>query len=233
MGAIVALILFLDQYLKIYIKTNFIPGEEKPLFGSWLVLDYIENPGMAFGTTFGSKMWHKLALSIFRVVAISGIAYYFVKQAKLGAKREFLIAIGLILAGATGNLIDSMFYDFIFEFDPCMSYNHLEGSGIKTECPPFGVFETRHTGFLLGNVVDMFKFSGSWPEWVPFLGGAEIFPAIWNLADFSISCGIILIFIRQKTFFPKDPIKNTGEQSTEVVEPSNVIPDRTRFSFPW
>lgn len=222
-GAMVALILFLDQFLKIYIKTNFIPGVEKPLLGNWLVLDYIENPGMAFGTTFGSKMWHKLALSIFRIFAISGITYYWITQARLGAKREFLIAIGLILAGATGNLIDSMFYDFIFDYDPCMSYNHLEGSGIKTECPPFGFFETRHTGFLLGNVVDMFKFSASWPSWVPYLGGSEVFPAIWNLADFSISCGIILIFIRQRKYFPKAPKKAMVATESEVSEVSEEI----------
>jgi signal peptidase II len=203
-GVIVALILILDQLLKIYIKSNFIPGVPHPLIGSWLVLDYIENPGMAFGTTFGNKMWHKLALSIFRIVAIAGIAYYWFQQAKKGVKREFLIAIGLILAGATGNLIDSMFYDFIFEYDPCQSFNFLEGSGIESKCRYGMVVETRHTGFLLGNVVDMFKFDAQWPVWIPFIGGWEVFPAIWNLADFSITSGIILIFIRQRSYFPKE-----------------------------
>jgi signal peptidase II len=203
-GTIVVLILFLDQLLKVYIKTNFMPGEVRPLLGNWFLLDYIENPGMAFGTTFGSSMWHKLALSIFRVFAIIGIGYYWVQQAKRGVKREFLIAVGLILAGATGNLIDSMFYDFAFKYDPCIGYNHLAGSGIKTDCGFFGTIETRHTGFLLGNVVDMFKFQAHWPQWIPWIGGAEVFPAIWNLADFSISSGIILIFIRQKKYFPKE-----------------------------
>jgi len=206
-GIIVILILFLDQLLKVYIKTNFLPGEVRPIFGNWLVLDYIENPGMAFGTTFGSKIWHKLALSIFRIFAIGGICYYWVQQAKLGAKREFLIAVGLILAGATGNLIDSMFYDFAFTYNPCIGYNHLPGSGIKTNCNFYGIVETRHTGFLLGNVVDMFKFQANWPQWMPWIGGAEVFPAIWNVADFSISTGIILIFIRQKIYFPKDKKK--------------------------
>ncbi len=204
MGAVIALILFLDQLLKVYIKTNYTPGQESQLLGNWLVLDYIENPGMAFGTTFGSKMWHKLALSIFRIIAISGIIYYWFLQAKKGVKREFLIAIGLIIAGATGNLIDSMFYDFVFPYDPCLSFNFLDGSGIKTDCGIFGMHETRHTGFLLGNVVDMFKFQASWPAWIPWIGGNEVFPAIWNVADFSISLGIILIFIRQKKYFPKE-----------------------------
>ena len=204
MGAVIALILFLDQLLKVYVKTNYAPGQESQLVGNWLVLDYIENPGMAFGTTFGSKMWHKLALSIFRIIAISGIIYYWFLQAKKGVKREFLIAIGLIIAGATGNLIDSMFYDFLFQYDPCLSFNFLDGSGIKTDCGIFGMHETRHTGFLLGNVVDMFKFQANWPTWIPWIGGNEVFPAIWNVADFSISTGIILIFIRQKKYFPKE-----------------------------
>ena len=100
-GIIVFLILFLDQLLKVYIKSNFMPGEVRPLFGDWLVLDYIENPGMAFGTTFGSSKWHKLALSVFRIFAIGGICYYWFQQAKKGIKREFLIALGMIIAGAS------------------------------------------------------------------------------------------------------------------------------------
>ena len=199
-GALVALILLVDQLVKVYIKTHFFPGEARPVFGNWFVLEYIENQGMAFGTTFGNKMWHKLALSIFRVIAIFAIAYYWFKQAKEGAKREFLIAIGLILAGATGNLIDSMFYDFVFPYNACDGFNYLKGSGIYTHCGFFTV-ETRHTGFLLGNVVDMFKFQAFWPNWVPFIGGSEVFPAIWNVADASISTGVIMVFFRQKAYF--------------------------------
>lgn len=211
-GAMVALILFLDQFIKIYVKTHFSPSDDYyAVFGDWFVLKYIENQGMAFGTTFGNQMWHKLALSIFRVVAIIGICYYWYKQAKEGVRTEFLIAIGLILAGATGNLIDSMFYDFIFPYDPCMGYNHLEGSGIKTDCGIFGEKETRHTGFLLGNVVDMFQFQVNWPEWMPWLGGKEVFPAIWNVADASITSGVILVFIRQRKYFPKKKGKENIE----------------------
>jgi signal peptidase II len=210
-GAIVALILILDQTIKIYIKTHFSPGESVPVFGSWFSLEYLENQGMAFGTTFGNKMWHKLALSIFRIVAITGMAVYLIRQAKKGVRLELLIVIGLILAGATGNLIDSMFYDFIFPYDPCMGFNHLEGSGIKTDCGIFGEIETRYTGFLLGNVVDMFKFQAFWPEWIPVLGGREVFPAIWNFADASISVGVILIFIRQRSYFPKEKTGNTED----------------------
>jgi len=211
-GIIVFLILFFDQLLKIYIKSNFMPGEVRPLFGDWLVLDYIENPGMAFGTTFGTSKWHKLALSVFRIFAVCGICYYWFQQAKKGIKREFLIALGMIIAGASGNLIDSMFYDFYFEFDPCMPYNHMKGSGIAATCDFYGDIEVRHTGFLYANVIDMFKFEAVWPDWIPWLGGGQVFPAIWNIADFSISCGIILIFIRQKAYFPKEVKKEVDQE---------------------
>jgi signal peptidase II len=204
-GAIVALILFFDQFIKIYIKSHFEPGDDYLLIGSWFKLEYIENQGMAFGTTFGSQIWHKLALSIFRIGAIIGIAYYWFQQAKKGASLEFLIVLGLIFSGAIGNLIDSACYDYIFEYNPCMRFNQLDGSGIKTDCGVYGVLETRHHGFLLGNVVDMFKFEAFWPQWIPFLGGKEVFPAIWNLADFAITTGVIYIIIRNKKFFPKEP----------------------------
>ena len=214
---IVLLILLFDQVLKVYIKSTFEPGESLPLLGDWFILKYIENQGMAFGTTFGSQMWHKLALSIFRVIAISALVYYWFIQAKKGARLEFLIAIGLVFAGATGNLVDSMFYDFAFPYDPCMEFNELEGSGVVSDCGFFGETETRHTGFLMGNVVDMFKFEASWPEWIPWLGGSEVFPAIWNVADASITSGVLLIFIRQRKYFPK---KKEVETTPEEVAPA-------------
>jgi signal peptidase II len=220
--AIILIVLILDQWLKIYIKSTFSPGDVRPLFGDWLVLDYIENQGMAFGTTFGASIWSKLALSIFRIFAIIGIVYYWISQAKKGVGLEFQIALGFILAGATGNLIDSMCYDYIFPYDPCMPFNHLEGSGIKADCGIFGEIETKNRGFLLGNVVDMFKFEATWPQWVPWLGGGQVFPAIWNLADGSITVGVFMVFLRQKNYFPKV----TKSQAAEVSETQeNVIQD--------
>ncbi|MDD2982143.1 MAG: signal peptidase II [Crocinitomicaceae bacterium] len=203
-GIIVALILILDQCLKIWVKTTF-DNEPINLLGEWFRMVYVENPGMAFGTTFGGGIWGKLALSLFRIAAIVGLAYYWMKQSKAGAKLEFLIVIGLIFAGALGNLIDSMFYDYIFVYEPCYSYNLHEGSGIWSDCGTFwGKVETRQTGFLFGNVVDMFQFNVYWPSWVPWLGGKAIFPAVWNIADFSISSGVILILFRQKHYFAKE-----------------------------
>lgn len=213
-GAVVALILLLDQLIKVWIKTSF-TEDSVNIFGNWFRLIYVENPGMAFGTTFGSGMWAKLALSIFRIVAITGIAIYWFKQAKAGMKLEFLIAIGLIFAGATGNLIDSMVYDFIFPYDPCMIFNHMPGSGIFSNCGFLGEIETRHTGFLLGNVVDMFQFNFTWPTWVPVVGGNEVFPAVWNVADASISVGVLLVLFRQRTYFPKVKKAQVSKEKSE------------------
>lgn len=204
-GTIVVALLLIDQLVKIWIKTHFYPGEPLPVFGEWFRLLYIENQGMAFGTTFGSGMWSKLGLSLFRIIAIAGIAWYWWRQAKRGVRRELLIAIGFIFAGATGNLIDSMFYDFFFDYDPCVSFNHLEGSGVYADCPFIGKTEVRHTGFLMGNVVDMFQFTMTWPEWMPWVGGEEVFPAIWNVADACITVGVLMILFRQRTYFKKDP----------------------------
>lgn len=200
-GAVVFAVLLIDQIIKIWIKTNMIPSQEIPISGDWFKLMYIENQGMAFGTTFGSSMWAKLGLSVFRIAAIIAIGYYWWKQAKKGVKTGLLIAIGFIFAGATGNLIDSMFYDFIFDYDPCISFNHLEGSGVWTQCGGWGKFETRHTGFLMGNVVDMFQINLIWPMWMPWVGGTEVFPAIWNIADGSITVGVVMIILRQRSFF--------------------------------
>ncbi|MES2798470.1 MAG: signal peptidase II [Bacteroidota bacterium] len=221
---IVALILIIDQSVKIYIKTNFFPGEDHAVIGDWMHIHYTENQGMAFGTTFGSSIWAKLALSIFRMVAIAGIIWYIIQKLKENVRVEFLIALGLVLAGAAGNLIDSMAYDYLFTYDPCMVFNHLEGSGIKTDCGIFGDIETRHTGFLFGNVVDMFRFQFYWPQWMPWLGGREVFPAIFNVADASISCGVIMVLIRQRSYFAK---KETQAElaNTPVAEDAEPTKD--------
>jgi signal peptidase II len=210
-GLIILTLLILDQLVKIYIKTSFNSDEVKYVFGNWFALHYIENQGMAFGTTFGSEMWHKLALSLFRVVAIFALAYYIFTEAKKGAKMEFLVAVSFVFAGATGNLLDSMFYDYFFSFNPCEGFNQLQGSGVKMNCTDYGFtypVEVRHQGFLFGNVVDMFQFDVNWPKWVPYVGGSQIFPAIWNVADACITLGIFTIILRQKVYFPK---KKEGE----------------------
>lgn len=217
---IVTTILLLDQILKIHVKSTMEPGESFPLIGDWFVMEYIENPGMAFGTTFGSTIWAKLSLSIFRIIAITAIVYYLIKQARQGVRLEFLVAVSLVLAGATGNLIDSMLYDYIFPVDQYLDcfqhYNRLEGSGNYMDCG-IGQVEIRNTGFLFGNVVDMFQFQATWPSWMPWLGGSQVFPAIWNVADASITLGVIMVFVRQRKYFPKSKKPNASQQKDDVV----------------
>jgi signal peptidase II len=212
--------LILDQVVKIWVKTSFSSDEVRHVFGTWFSLHYIENQGMAFGTTFGSGMWHKLALSIFRILAIGFIIYYILRESKkVEVRTEYLLAIGLILSGAAGNLIDSMIYDFLFTFNPCEGFNQLPGSGKFMNCKDYGFeyqVEVRHRGFLLANVVDMFQFEAFWPKWVPIVGGGQVFPAIWNVADSCISVGIGWIIIRQRTFFPKKKEAQVESESNSV-----------------
>lgn len=223
---VVLLILTIDQIIKVYIKLNFAPYESASIFGDWFQLKFIENQGMAFGTTFfGGSMWGKLSLSLFRVIAITGIGFYWYKQVKRGANMEFSVAIALIFAGATGNLIDSMFYDFIFPYDPCMEFNNLPGSGNIVDCGLLGTQESRHTGFLFGNVVDMFSFEAEWPKWVPLVGGNQVFPAIWNFADASISIGVALVFFRHRSYFMNKQDhsnEDTVIENETLSEPGNV-----------
>jgi signal peptidase II len=213
-------LLILDQVVKIWVKTSFSSDEVRHVFGTWFSLHYIENQGMAFGTTFGSGMWHKLALSIFRILAIGFIIYYILRESKkVEVRTEYLLAIGLILSGAAGNLIDSMIYDFLFTFNPCEGFNQLPGSGKFMNCKDYGFeyqVEVRHRGFLLANVVDMFQFEAFWPKWVPIVGGGQVFPAIWNVADSCISVGIGWIIIRQRTFFPKKKEAQVESESNSV-----------------
>lgn len=215
-GGIVFLILLLDQWLKIYVKNNFQPGIEYPILGDWFVMDYIENKGMAFGTAFGNKPWHKLALSLFRIVAVIFLIYYWFKYARSGKRLNFLIPFGLVIAGALGNLLDSMYFDYYFPYDPCSQFNLQEGSGIKADCF-WGVHETKPRGFLFGNVVDMFKFDATWPQWMPWLGSKPVFPAIWNLADAAITTGLLIILLWNRKFFPKEQ-KNESVQVTDTEQ---------------
>lgn len=209
--------LAIDQLIKFGIKINFVEGQSQPLLGNWFVLNYIENPGMAFGTTFGSSIWSKLGLSIFRIFAIIGIGYYLWSEYRKDSKLDFLVAISLIFIGALGNLLDSMFYDLFFSFDPCNYYNYMEGTGNIESCVQTingQVYsrdvEVRHHGFLLGNVVDMFQFNVQWPKTIPYIGGKQVFPAIWNFADACITTGVGLILIRNKKYFPKGKKSSAG-----------------------
>ena len=197
---IIFLVLFVDQFVKIWIKTTMYLGQEFPVLGNWFYIHFTENPGMAFGMEFGGE-WGKLALSLFRIVAVSGIAYVLFTLPKTTPK-GLKVCGSLILAGAIGNIIDSAFYGVIFND----SFNQL-----ASFMPAEGCYES----FLHGRVVDMFwfpLFSGTFPDWFPLWGGEDylFFRPVFNVADAAISVGIGLIFIFQKRFF-KTPAIQSGE----------------------
>lgn len=189
---LIILILVADQVLKIWVKTHMVIGQEIHLFGNWGLLHFIENNGMAFGMEMGGQAG-KILLSLFRIAAISGIAWFLTSLIKKKSNTGLIFAVGAILAGAIGNLIDSAFYGMIFS----ESYSQQ-----AVMFPPGGGYST----FLLGKVVDMFYFpviSTSWPDWSPFRPGESFvfFRPVFNIADSAITCGVFAILLFQKKMF--------------------------------
>jgi len=189
---LIFMILLFDQVLKIWIKTHMVIGQEIHLFGNWGILHFIENNGMAFGMEMGGKPG-KLILSVFRVVAIFGIGWFLSSLIKRKAHIGLIFAVSAIMAGAIGNIIDSAFYGMIFS----ESFNQQ-----AILFPPGGGYSS----FLHGRVVDMFYFpviDTHWPEWSPFRPGESLvfFRPVFNIADSSITCGVIAIVLFQKKMF--------------------------------
>lgn len=214
---LIFLIILADQALKFWIKTNFHFGHVMNVLGlPWFRLYFIENEGMAWGWKFGGE-WGKMILTLFRLAAVIFGTWYIVRVIKQKYHRGFIICASLIYAGALGNLIDSMFYGLIFEES---SYSQIAR-----------VFpENGYAGFLHGKVVDMLYFplfEGTFPSWLPFVGGKDFlfFSPIFNIADASISIGVITLLIFQKRFFKrphKEEIHSTVETSTTVTDKVQV-----------
>ena len=193
-------LLLLDQALKIWIKTHLCIDEAIMVVPDWFQLRFIENNGAAFGMQIASSGgfdWGKLALSLFRVVMIGLLGYYivFLNRRKQGTPKGVIIGLAMILAGAVGNLIDSMFYGMIF-----------------TASTPATVatFGEGYSTFMMGKVVDMFYFPlfqwNSVPRWLDFLVDHNnyFFGAIFNLADAYISCAVVYLLIFQYRFFQEE-----------------------------
>lgn len=184
-------ILIIDQIVKIIIKTNMVIGDEIPVFGNWFRIHFLENNGMAFGMEWGGKTG-KVALSVFRMIAIAGISWYLHGIIKKNAHTGLILSVSAIIAGAAGNLIDSAFYGMIFSeswHSPAVLFP--EGGG--------------YSSFLLGRVVDMLYFpviDTTWPDWSPFRPGQSFifFRPVFNLADASITTGVLAILLFQKKF---------------------------------
>ncbi|WP_282039737.1 lipoprotein signal peptidase [Saccharicrinis aurantiacus] len=189
---IVALVLIVDQALKIWVKTNMMLGEEFNIIGDWFIIHFIENNGMAFGMELAGK-FGKVLLSVFRIVAVFGIGYYLYQLTKKKAPTGLIVSISLVLAGALGNIIDSAFYGLLFSDSyPQVATFLPEGGG--------------YASFLHGKVVDMFYFplvDGYFPDWVPFWGGDHFvfFRPVFNVADSAISIGIGILLIFQRNYF--------------------------------
>ena len=191
---IICLVVLADQALKIYVKTHFHAGESHAIIGNWFRLYFIENEGMAYGWKFGGE-WGKMILTLFRLAAVIFGIFYIRKIIEKKYHPGFIICAALIFSGALGNLIDSMFYGLIFEDSTMYVYN------VARIFPKHG-----YAGFLHGKVVDMLYFpiirNAHFPPWIPVLGGEdfEFFRPIFNLADASISTGIITILVLKKRF---------------------------------
>jgi signal peptidase II len=192
---LITIILLVDQVSKIYVKTNFILGEEIHVF-DWFRIHFIENKGMAWGVEIPGQ-YGKLVLSIFRILVVPGIGYWLWDAVERKKSSNYLIvAIALILAGAVGNIIDSVFYGVIFDD------SHGQLATIFTD-NPYGTW-------LNGQVVDMLYFpfvrDYPMPEWVPYFGGRDFtfFNAIFNIADMAISTGVGILIVFNKKAFHKD-----------------------------
>lgn len=181
---IVSAAIIIDHAIKLAVKLNMYLHESFAVCGDWFYIYFTENPGMAFGMELGSK----LLLTSFRIVAIAFLAYYLYKIVRNNRfSTGYVVCVALVLAGATGNLIDCLFYGEIF----------TDSVGRVATVVPWG---EGYGDFLYGKVVDMFHFplfSFDWPEWVPFVGGDNFlfFSPIFNFADACISCAVIAIAI--------------------------------------
>lgn len=224
---IILLIIIADQVLKLWIKTHYHLNESHKIIGSGFQLYFVENPGMAYGWKFGGD-WGKMALTIFRMGAVIFGTWYLGKIIKEKQHRGFIFCAALVYAGALGNLIDSSFYGLIFDkgmtVDP--SINEYVGyNGLAT-------FSSKgYASFLHGNVVDMLYFpviEGHFPSWFPVWGGEEFvfFRPIFNIADASITTGVISILVFQKRFFK---LRNTNEQHP-TVETNALVNDESQVS---
>ena len=199
---IVVAILVVDQVIKIWVKTHMTLHEQIEIF-SWFKIVFIENNGMAYGMEIGSK----LVLSLFRVFAVSVLGYYIAQQVRKQARYGYLICLSMVMAGAAGNIFDSMFYGLIF---------NASSEFYTSYFVPFG---TGYASFLMGKVVDMFYFPlivTTWPDWVPMFGGQPyvFFSPVFNFADASISVSVVLVLL----FYRKEISEITLKKKTDTAD---------------
>ncbi|NDV46057.1 lipoprotein signal peptidase [Paludibacter sp. 221] len=184
---LILIILIIDQVSKIYIKLNFAIGDYVEVF-KWFQIYFIENNGMAFGMEFGGKLF----LTLFRIVAVGFLIYYIHILIKKKERTGYILTISLLMAGAAGNIFDSVFYGVLFsESTPWQIATFLpEGGG--------------YASLFHGKVVDMLYF----PIIKNAAGETIFFSPIFNIADSAITVAVLLILI----FFRKD-LNNSMEKA--------------------
>jgi signal peptidase II len=199
-------VLFFDQSLKVWVKTNYSLGEN--IFDLGLLrFDFVENPGMAFGFSFGGLI-SKYLLGVFRLIALFLIGKYILVLIKNKANKVFLVLVCFIFSGALGNIIDNLFYGLVFSSGT--SWNNEIGywagySGVST------LFNGSYGGFLEGCVVDMIHLEFYWPSWIPFgFAEKEVFPPVFNVADTCISLSVLLIIVFYKRLVRKEDLDFGG-----------------------
>ncbi len=201
--AIVIAILIVDQMIKIWVKTHMTLHEQIEIF-SWFKIVFIENNGMAYGMEIGSKV----VLSLFRIVAITILGYYISQQVKKKVRWGYIVCLSMIMAGAAGNIFDSMFYGLVF---------NASSEFYNSYFVPFG---TGYAPFLMGKVVDMFYFPlivTTWPDWLPMVGGNQFvfFSPVFNFADSAISVGVILLILFYRKEISEISLKNETKSHEE------------------
>ena len=210
---IVVGLLVIDQIIKIWVKTNMALYDTITIT-SWFKIYFIENNGMAYGMTFIPKV----ALSLFRIAAVAVIGYYLAKLIKGEHRRGYVVCLAMIMAGAAGNIFDSLFYGLCFDASTPM---HV------SQWVPFG---TGYAPVLQGRVVDMFYFPlivTTWPEWMPWVGGDAFifFSPVFNFADACISVGVVVLIL----FFRKE-LENINSVVTGKKEASTAENETTEVT---
>lgn len=219
---IVFIIIIADQALKYFVKTHFCNGDDVRIMGNWFRLHFIENEGMAYGMKLSESVIGKIVLSSFRLIAVI-FGFFLLKSLVVkGYHKGTIICGALILAGAMGNLVDSLFYGLIFTDSPysCFSGNYDTLSSMlqnhnKGAVAHLTSFGQGYGKFLQGKVVDMLYFpilETTLPKWVPFMGGKNFtfFEPVFNIADAAISVGVLtLVFFQKKLIHKTDPAIDT------------------------
>ena len=207
---LIALVIVIDQALKIWVKTHFYYGEEYEIT-SWFKLLFIENNGMAFGMELGSK----LLLTLFRIIASGAFIYYLWQlRNRTDIPKGYIACIALITAGALGNVIDCIAYGMIFNCPVPPQTAQL--------FPPDGGYAT----IFNGRVVDMLYFplcEWNWPQWMPWIGGHHFvfFQPIFNIADAALSVSVIVLILFYARYLAT--VTDRGEKGTSPDEPEDTV----------